>query len=196
MAAAEQRDRRVVVARQRLQRLADDVEERPELVDLLVSEQLRHHAAEHAAVFQRVGHALCLAGAVRQHAPDAVAAAQQVGGIEKQVAVAPRAAQVAAGAQEIRIAVDQVGRDQAVGHQAPRPVEIGQDRFHQPGALCQPGFQRRELGGGQGQGDRIAAPVDRPLTGQDGGDALLLERVVQQTGPLCQDLMPQSEHCG
>ncbi len=88
MAAAEQRGAAGIVRAERLQGVAGDLQVAPQRLDLLVLEQFRHDAGEDAPVLQRVGDALRLAGAVRQDAPRAVRAAQHVGGIERQVAVA------------------------------------------------------------------------------------------------------------
>ena len=140
MATAQQRDAGAVVGGERLQRVAGDLQILPQLLDALGLEQLRHDAGHDAAVFQGVGDALRLAGAIGQDPPGAVRSAQHVGGVERQIAVPAAAIDGAAGAQERRIAIDEVGRDQAFGQQRLRTVEIGQDQFHQLGALRQAGF--------------------------------------------------------
>ena len=83
-----------------------------------------------------------LAGPVRQHPPRTVRSAQHVGGVEHQMTVPPTAIDGAAWAEEGGVAVDEVGWDQPFGHQRPGTVEIGQDQFHELGALGEAGFER------------------------------------------------------
>ncbi len=112
------------------------------LADPLRLEKFRHHAGHDPTIFQRVGQSLGLPGPVRQHPPRAVGSAQHVGGVEHQMTVPPTDIDGAARAQEGGVAIDEVGRDQSFGHQRPGAIEIGQDQFHQLGALGEAGFDR------------------------------------------------------
>lgn len=62
--------------------------------------------------------------------------------------------------------------------------------------MPEPGLQRREFGGGQHQGNRIAAPVDRTFPWQDRGYPFLGERLLQQPRALRQCLVAEPEHGG
>ena len=97
MAAAEQRDAGAVVGGERLQRIAGDLQVLAELLDPLRLEQFRHDARQDAAVFQRIGQALRLPGPVGQHPPGAIRPTQHVGGVERQMAIAPRPSTVRQG---------------------------------------------------------------------------------------------------
>jgi hypothetical protein len=194
MAAAQQRDAGTVIGGECLKRFAGDLQMLTKLMDPLRPKQLRHHARHDATVFQRVGQPLRLAGAVRQHPPRTVRPAQHIGSVKQQMTVPPAYINGAARAEVGGIAVDKVRWDQSLRHQRAGAIEIGQDQFHELGALGEASLDRRKLGGRYQQGHRIAAPIDRTLARQDRGYALVGERLIQQPRPLCQRLVAKREH--
>ena len=190
----QQRDPALAARRQRPQCLPAAFQEGAQRFDELIAKDFRDDAREVAAVLQHIPQTARLVGAVRQHAPYPVGAAHQVGGVDVQVFHRrPVGARDAAGPQERRIAIDEFGRNRARAQQCPRPMDVGQNRLDQPRPLRQPRLQPREFLGRQDQGDGVAAPVDRLLAGQHGGDAFLDEGAFQQLGAFGQRFVAQTE---
>ena len=100
----------------------------------------------------------------------------------------------AAGAQIGRIVVNQSRWQHAFGQQVARAVQIAQNRFQQGRPLPQSGFERGKLRRGNRQRDRIAAPVDRLLSGQHRGDAFLREGLFQHPRPSRQGVAAETEN--
>ena len=194
MAWRQQRHPGTVTGGQGLQHVAADIHERAQLHDLLGLEQLRDDPRQNAAVFQRIRQPRGLVRPFGQHPPAAIRAAQQIGGVEMQEPILLAAIIRAAGAQIGRIVVNQGWRQHAFGQQVARAVQIAQNRFQQGRPLPQSGFERGKLRRGNRQWDRIAAPVDRLLSGQHRGDAFLREGLFQHPRPRCQGVATETEN--
>ena len=92
------------------------------------------HAADDAAVFERIARAARRFRAVGEHAPFSVRRAREVDGGEMQIP-APLRAGAVTGAQKTRIGFDQRRRQDAFGDRRLRPVDVGQQRVEKLRAL-------------------------------------------------------------
>ncbi len=139
------------------QRLAPRVEKRPQLADGSGPEQLRRHLRQQAPRFPSDADPGRTVGAVRDHAPLAVRAADQVGGVGLEMGwTRDRAA--AAGTEEAGIGEHERGRQGAVRQGRLLPVQVREQRLQQARALDQALFQKVELARGDREWDRVAAP--------------------------------------
>ena len=177
-----------------VQRVLPEFREVLQRAEQVGGEEFREDAAEPAAVFQRMGQTVGPAGAVRQHAPCAVGAAHQVGGVELQQPGARLRGRLAAGTEEAGIAIDQGRRQDALGEQTLRAVEVAQHRVQQTGALGQAGRQAGEVGLRQRYRDRVEAPGVGRGTGEQGGDALFGGDALQALCALDQGRPAEARH--
>ena len=119
--------------------------------------RLRQNAREHTTILHDKTQARGRLGAVRQHAPDAVGPAREVGGVELQVVVAGHAHRLAR-AQVNGIGEDQRGRDEAISNEAMDAVEIAEDQVEQARPLDEASRQFPPFFGGKDEGDEIQVP--------------------------------------
>ena len=117
-----------------LQRVTEAAEEGGQPMDVHLGVDVGEGTGRGDAVFQRETGARGRLGAVRQHPPGAVRAAADLEGAEVQV-MAARRPDADQRPQELRVGGDQGRRHEAFRHQPVLAVNVGQDRFHQIGAL-------------------------------------------------------------
>ncbi len=115
------------------------LEERRQPLRAAGAEQVAGDVGVHHAVGERVADAGRRLGVRVDHAPAAVGAARQIG--REELDVATGRPEMLAWPQVGRIAEHQLMRNGAGRQQALRPVDIGEHRLEQPGALNQPALQ-------------------------------------------------------
>ena len=141
----QQHDMRRLVALdrgERRQALLLVAEEIGDMLDAQVAEHFREDARHDEAVFQRIAGARGGLRAVGDHPPVAVGRPGQIDGVVVQPDIARRLDAVA-GPQVAVLAIDQRRRQQTLGEQGLRPVEVGQHGVEHGGAL---GDRHRHLG--------------------------------------------------
>ena len=158
----------------------------------LRAEQFWNRAVQGAAVFQRVGAARRIRGAIGDHVPASIRSAQQLGRVEmEQLTVGP-AVRGVAGAEEGRVGIDQGGRNPTFGKQVLPAIDVLQDGFDQPGALGQAGLDVIEFGGADEERQWVAPPGLRRHAREQGGDAVLDEHAVQEVGAVLQAIRAEA----
>ena len=176
----EDHDARGVVGRggDLVQRGPQGPEERGQPLDLRRPVQPREDPGDHHPVLQGVADPRRGLGAVGEDHVAPIGVACEVGGGEAAL-VRAREADLVARAQEAGMAVDHLGRQQAVGEEPALAVEVVEHAVQQERPLHQATFEDRPLLGAQHERHGIGDPRARPeaLAGGDVvGDAVLGEQ--------------------
>ena len=139
----EQHDARIVRIRRRelRERFLHLAKKSGQPVHLAIAKRLRQGARRDQPVRQRVAGAGGNLRAVGSHPPASVRRTRQVGGVKNQKFSVLRPDAVA-GAQKIRLAKNQRGRQAAGADQILRAVAVGENAVDEFGALDKAGFER------------------------------------------------------
>ncbi len=175
-------DPRIIRAAGRLfQRQPQRAEERRQPVHLRIAIQARDHPLDHGPVLQRVAGARRRLGAIGHHDRTAVGVAPDVGGVGEQLLSAGqpdpvRRAQEAVGSEH------ELGRQQLLGQQLPRTVEVLEDHAQQLRAFDHTALDRLPFAAADQRRHRIQLPaggrvvVVAAVAVDVVGDAVLLQQ--------------------
>jgi hypothetical protein len=127
MARRQQRGATGTLRRQALQYIGPMLHERIERAQLLCGEDLRHHASQTPAIFQRMRQPVGPIGSVGRNLPCAIGRADHVGGVVAQEPSRRCLPGAAAGTQETGVGVNQCRRQGAEGEEALLAVDVAQN---------------------------------------------------------------------
>ena len=180
----------VAVRGQTPQRVAQGREKAGDPLGVQIAKQTRKDARDDQPVFDRIACTRGRLGAIGDRPPLAVGGTGQIDRIRKERHAAGQLG-AACSALKSAVAQHQRGGNAAVGQQGLRPVNIGQQRVHQAGALRDTGFDLRPLMGRDDHrqpverpGSRLAFRVGVDVVGQAAVADLALDRSGALANPL------------